>query len=287
MSVILIAGDCHGEWYDLTCVINQAIKKYKIDKVIQVGDFGYYPLVFSKHEKLKFPVPVYALMGNHENHEFIYDNIREKTYKLWEEKHNIFLIQQGDTWEEDGCKFGFLGKAFNVDRKQFGSTKHRDTNYILNVEVREAIEKFNNFGQLDFLITHSCPHSIGVGMEGKMCFVETIEKYITRPFNVSTGPLNDCGEQALTNLWNGLTLKPKEWIYGHFHCVQQKQVQDTVFTCIGCVDSSGGHEFARPFIIDTQKKTFEAFPSDTLLNSKGFHRTYIADEPIRKNPYPV
>ena len=77
--------------------------------------------------------------------------------------------------------------------------------------------------------------------------------------------------------------KPKEWIFGHFHSYHQKQVGDTNFTCIGCVDSMGGHEFTIPFIIDTEKKTFEAFPKDTLMNSKGFHKTRI----LEKNGYPI
>jgi predicted phosphodiesterase len=282
---ILLAGDCHGCFYDLDCVINQAIKKYNIDACIQVGDFGFYPLCFDKFKGHKFNVPVFALDGNHENHEWLKDSLDEGIAVTWKEQHNLEYVPRGTTWEIDGAKFGFLGGAMNVDRRQSGSSKNRTTNYPLNVEIREAIKKFNDFGQLDFLITHSCPHSVGVGMEGKSCFFESIEKYITRPFNISTGPLNDCGEQSLSNLWGGLTLKPKEWIYGHFHCLHQKKAQDTVFTCVGCVDSAGGHEFARPFIIDTQKKTFEAFPSDTLLNSKGFHRTRLADEGF--NPYPV
>jgi hypothetical protein len=120
-------------------------------------------------------------------------------------------------------------------------------------------------------------------MVGNASFIGLIERYIETPLGVSTGTINDCGEQALTNVWHGLVQKPKNWIFGHFHCLYQKQVADTVFTCVGCIDSAGGHEFARPFIIDTDKKTFEAFPTDTLLNSKGFHKTRV----LEKNDYPI
>jgi predicted phosphodiesterase len=284
----LIAGDTHGCFYDLECVVNQAIKKYNIDACIQVGDFGFYPICFdnlkTKWRMQKFAVPVYAIDGNHENHEWLKDSLAEGVGAVWKADHNIEFIPRGTTWEIDGCKFGFLGGAMNVDRKQQGSSKKRTTNYPLNVEIREATKKFNDFGQLDFLITHSCPHSVGVGQVGNHSFTGLIEQYIETPLGVSTGNIMDCGEQSLNNLWHGLTLKPKEWIYGHFHCLHQKQVQDTVFTCVGCIDSAGGHDFARPFIIDTQKKTFEAFPSDTLLNSKGFHKTRLPDN---FNPYPV
>jgi predicted phosphodiesterase len=287
MSRILVCGDTHGSFYDLHCVINEGVKKYNIDKCIQVGDFGFYMLCFDKSKDIKFKVPVYAIDGNHENHEWLKDSLKAGIGSVWKEKHNLEYLPRGTTWEIDGCKFGFLGGAFNVDRKQEGSTKNRTTNYILNVEVKEAIKKFNDFGQLDFLITHSCPHSIGVGMVGLPQFYLSIERYITEPFNVSTGPINDCGEQALTNLWNGLKLKPREWIFGHFHQLTQKKVQDTMFTCVGCTDSSDGRDFVRPFIIDTQTKTFEAFPSDTLLNSNGLHKTRLAEPKFGKNPYSV
>lgn len=283
MSRYIICGDVHGCWYDLEVVLQQAIKKYKIDACIQVGDFGFYVLVFDKNKKTKFPVPVFAIDGNHEQHWWLKEQIKKGEAATWKEKHNLEYIPRGTVWEVDGCKLGFLGGAMNVDRKQEGSTKKRDTNYILNVEVKEALKTFNDFGQLDFLITHSCPHSIGVGMVGHPMFAQMIEQYIETPFNVTTGKINDCGEQSLTNLWNGLEKKPKEWIFGHFHAYHQKQVGDTVFTCVGCVDSAGGHNFTRPFVLDTVKKTLEAFPSDTLLNSKGWHSTRI----LEKNDYPI
>lgn len=285
MSKILLAGDCHGNFYDLEVVINQAIKKYNIDSCIQVGDFGFYVLCFDNFNSRrgKFNIPVYAIDGNHEQHWWIKDQLAKGVAPSWKEKHNIEYIPRGTVWEKDGCKFGFLGGSMNVDRSQEGSSKKRTTNYILNVEIREAIKTFNDFGKLDFLITHSCPHSIGVGMQGKAFFTPLIERYIETPYGISTGSINDCGEQALTNLWHGLEHKPKEWIFGHFHSYHQKQVGDTNFTCIGCVDSMGGHEFTIPFIIDTEKKTFEAFPKDTLMNSKGFHKTRI----LEKNGYPI
>jgi hypothetical protein len=283
MSIIGVFGDVHGAWDDLNCVIQQAIKKYNIDMVIQIGDFGFYPLIFDTYKNLKFSVPVHAIMGNHCDHSFVYKCIKNGEIENWKFKHNIHLIQQGTAWNKDGSKFGFLGKAMNVDRPQKGSTKNRDTNYILNVEVKEALEKFNAVGKLDFLITHSCPHSIGVGMQGRMCFVESVEKYIETPFNISTGPLHDCGEQALTNLWNGLNEKPSHWIYGHFHSNRQANVGTTDFTCVGCVDSLGGHDFTYPYIIDTEKKTFEVFPNDKLFNTAHFKRQKF----LEKNDYPI
>lgn len=283
MSRYLIAGDCHGAWDDLYFVIQHAIKKYNIDSVIQVGDFGFYPLIFTKYENLKFAVPVYAIDGNHEATPWLKKEFKNGINDIWKQKHNIEYIPRGTVWNKDGCIFGFLGGAMSVDRKQHGSTKNRDTNYILNVEVKEALQKFNAMGKLDFLITHSCPHSIGVGMQGRMCFVESVQKYIEIPFNISTGPLHDCGEQSLTNLWNGLKEKPRHVLFGHFHAHKQSYVGDTTFTCVGCVDSLGGHNHTLPYILDTENKTLEVFPDQPLLNLKGFKSSKI----LEKNDYPI
>ena len=279
----LVVGDIHGSFYDLEVIITQAIKKYNIDACIQVGDFGFYVLCLDRFKDKKFNVPVYAIDGNHEQHWWLKEQMTNGVAASWKEKHNLEYVPRGTVWEVDGCKFGFLGGAMNVDRKQEGSSKKRTTNYILNVEVREALKTFNDFGQLDFLITHSCPHSIGVGMEGNASFIPLIERYIETPLGISTGPIGDCGEQTLTDLWYGLKAKPKNWIYGHFHAYHCKQIGETWFSCIGCGDSMGGHEFTLPFVIDTQKKTFEAFPGDTLMNSKGYHKTRL----LEKNDYPV
>jgi len=275
---ILVLGDVHGNFYDVEFILAQAVSKFGIDMCIQVGDFGFYPRTFASYSK-KFQVPLFAIDGNHEDHDWLKKNVQIND---WKETRNLTYIPRGTTWELDDLKIGFLGGACNVDRAQEGSTKRKTTNYPLNSEILDAIKKFNDLGQLDILITHSCPHSIGVGMHGHPVFLESVEKYITRPLGVSTGPLHDCGEETLRVLWNGLKIKPKQWIFGHFHCYHQKQVQNTMFTCVGAGDSAGGHDFTIPFILDTKAGTFEAFPKDKLLNAYGILKQVELREEIPK-----
>lgn len=280
----LVLGDSHGNWYDINVIISQAIKKYKIDACIQVGDFGFYPMYFENNRYLKFPIPVYAIDGNHENHEFIKKSISNGTIKSWKDDYNIEYVPRGTVWQIEDMKIGFMGGAMNVDSSQKGSSKKRTTNYPLNVEIREAIKTFNEVGKLDIMFTHSCPHSIGVGMQGSSYFLESIQKHIEIPFGISTGPLQDCGEQSLKNLWDGLVEKPTNWVFGHFHTLKNSKVDNTWFTCVGVVDSYFNKRgVVLPFILDTKNKSFECFPKDTLLNSEHFHRTRI----LEKNDYPI
>lgn len=264
----LVVGDCHGNLGNLYNIIESANKKYKIDACIQVGDFGFYPLVMDKYKFLKFPIPVYAIDGNHENHEWLMKCINSKSHIEWIDKNNINFISRGSVWDIEGCKIGFMGGAMNVHRSQEGSTSKGTTNYPTNNQIKEAIEKFNSVGGVNIMITHSCPHSIGVGMVGDPFFLKSIEKNITRPFMVSTGNINDCGEETLLNLWNGLVEKPKHWIFGHFHQTVQRKVLETYFTCVGSADVSDDKMYCLPFILDTEKKDLECYPSSPLLKAR-------------------
>jgi predicted phosphodiesterase len=281
---IIVCGDVHGNWYDLKVVLDQAVRKYNVDACIQVGDFGFYPNTFDRYRNMKFCVPIYVIDGNHENHEWLKRSISKGESNTWKDAHNIFFISRGSTMVFDNIKMGFMGGAMNVDSKQYGSSKKRTTNYPLNVEIKEAINAFNSFGKLDFLFTHSCPHSIGVGMHGSLRFVEDIEKYIEIPFGVSTGKIEDCGEHSLLNLWNGLVEKPTNVLFGHFHQLKQTMVGNTTFTCVGTTDSGfEDRKYVIPFIIDTCANTLESFPASPLCNASGFHSTRL----LEKNDYPI
>jgi predicted phosphodiesterase len=273
---ILISGDLHGNFHELIQLQLEAKKaNLPIDMCIQVGDFGFYERCFSTLGKMnvkKFPYKTFAIDGNHEEHWWL----KDAPVKEWEEKHNLFYKPRGSIEEIDGSLIGFLGGALNVDRAQEGSTKDRTTNYILDVEIHEALEKFNALPKIDLMVTHTCPHSIGVGMLGHPYFAETIEKYCHDKGH-STGKDNDVGDGPLTRLYRGLTNKPTNWVFGHFHQLKYTKVDGTHFYCVGSSDSSDGIHIKKPFIYDTQKKEIEYFPNNGLMNFTGFHKTWVAD----------
>lgn len=298
MSKILILGDLHGQFHDLNSVMrNVEMLGIEYDFVIQVGDFGFYPENFSEkldkfhskliktgkkidgicdytyaYEHIKFHKPVHVICGNHENHEFI----KKSDHKKWEEKYNIIYKPRGSWVNIDGYKIGFLGGALNADQAQEGSTAKETTNYVLNKQVERALKEWNAVGGMDTVVTHSCPTNLGIGMEGSPFLFATVEKYIV---NAGHGSSNfmDCGEHALTKLYNGLVKKPSWWFFGHFHQSHAKKINDTVFVCVGSTDTSDGKKYVNPHIINTETNQFDIH-TKKALNFDGEHSTYIKED---------
>lgn len=249
MSKILLVGDIHSRYDNLINLEKSALAQgLDIDFVIQCGDFGFFETYFNKMSFL--PIPTMVIEGNHDDKEYI----NEQDYNKWELDYNLFYMERGTIQELNGSIIGFMGGALNVDRRQHGSIDKRTTNYILDVEVNEFLEKAKKYPKIDLLVTHSCPHSVGVGMVGSPIFFESIEKFCHDKGH-STGRNEDCGDGALTKLYKGLNalqIPVSNWIFGHFHSYKMSKIGTTNFYCIGCGDSSDGKLIKNPFIYDTK-----------------------------------
>lgn len=268
---ILLAGDVHGRFPYLKLAMSYAKKQVPdLDLCIQVGDFGFYSSIFEAHLRdYGFPYKVLAIDGNHENHKWLHKRMN----KEFAASRNLEYIPRGTVMEFDGRKIGFIGGAMNVDRKQEGNVRFGTQNFISKKDVKHALEEFNKH-ELDVIISHSCPHGIGVGVVGHPFFLPTIMEHILIPYNLPATDINDCGEHALKDLWDGLIHKPKHWIFGHFHYIHENTVDGTHFVCIGCTD----------FTDNERNPSFLPFFYDTIDNqiSIGDRVSYSA-EVFKKN----
>lgn len=250
---ILFIGDTHGELFDLQKLLAMAKSNMGIEIAIQVGDFGFFPNIIQNliHQNVKFPIPLFAIDGNHENHEMLFE-ASQKEKQLWKEKLNLTYVSRGSVLNFDKTKIGFLGGALHVDRPQ-ERTEHY-TNYVSDADLELAIRNFNsnsnsNKENLDLIVTHSCPMNIGVGRKSNPIFDYGVASYI-RSLGIDPGDKNDCGEEKLTRLWNSLTVRPKAWIYGHFHLNHMSKVDETSFIGLAEMKSNG-------YVIwDTTEKNF-------------------------------
>ena len=291
MAKILILGDLHAKWHDLNSVMKNVDFNLKIpfDFVIQVGDFGFFPSKMMEMDKffeiknkrptsvgcevitkpLKFHKKVYAIDGNHENHEFI----KKSNHEEWKEKYNIYYQPRGSWMDIDGYKIGFIGGALHADRKQEGSTSKETTNYILNKQVEMAIKEWNNIGGVDAVISHSCPTSMKIGMEGHPALYMAVQQYIVEA-GFGQADYYDCGEHALTKLYKGLNKKPSFNFFGHFHKYKNIKIDNTEFICVGCTDSTDHKKYVNPLILDTKNNSIE-FHNKMAMNFDGEHSTWV------------
>jgi hypothetical protein len=144
---------------------------------------------------------------------------------------------------------GFCGGALHVDQPQVGSSEHGTTNWVTDQEADKAAAMFA-MHRSDLIVTHSCPHSIGVGMQGNPYLEEEVERHVTRR-GFSAGPLSDCGEPGLLELWKRLRYRPREWVFGHFHQHRVSQVDGVRFRCIGAIDGSDHRAEPVMYVLDT------------------------------------
>ena len=264
---ILILGDAHGAMYILADVID-TVKDAGIEAVIQAGDFGFFPFIFKQNfgepitkDSIGFSLPVYAIDGNHELHKWIH--IQDKN--LWAKHLNLHFVERGTILQFGSSNIAFLGGALNIDRKQTITVKKGENiydsvgihNFTLNSEKNLLVKNINSMENgVDMIVTHTCPHSIGIGMR-KAPFLMPLEKKFISSMGIYTGELYDCGEQVLTDMWNELTHRPKHWMFGHFHTAVRKKIDNTYFSCVGCVDGSDGNNYTLPFIYDTETKAID------------------------------
>jgi predicted phosphodiesterase len=271
--LILLLGDCHGRLDLVHQACLAANAEYGVEAAIQVGDFGFFPKILNKylHEgPRRFPVPLYVIDGNHEDHGWLLTSRTDGTLAAWASA-NLYVQGRGSVAEIGGMQMGFLGGALHADRRQEWSGQWKPTptdgvplnrrrtprdpawaNWVTEGDVERAITAFTATPP-DLLITHSCPAGIGVGMVGALPLIEDVERFISRAGHHS-GPFHDCGEGGLTAVWHRLSRRPPCWVFGHFHQFHDRTVADTRFVCVGSSDGSDGAKTIRPVLLDTIRR---------------------------------
>lgn len=252
---ILFAGDLHLVWdAQGIFLLEYAMMKTReqfpdCELAIQVGDFGFSSSTFEAafRNAPKLPYRLLAIDGNHEDHTWLKST---GWGKGWDLKYNMEYMPRGSVIQIDGRHIGFLGGAMNVDRAQHGKTKFGTQNFISNANVKYALTNFNKYNP-DLIVTHSCPHGIGIGMAGAACFLPSIQKYVYTPYSLPPTDILDCGEHALKDLWDKLEKKPANWVFGHFHCQHRKVIGNTEFVCVGSTDFTDHHQSFLPIVYDT------------------------------------
>lgn len=208
---IMFAGDIHGSksWWNV--VVGWAAYK-GCDAILQVGDLNYFPNRPHKMEFIKYAaersrdagVPGYFIDGNHENHEVLkakaesQKNRTDEGFCVIEE--GLYYIPRGTIWNWNGVSFMGFGGAFSIDleARQAGVDWFPQET-IETSDVYRALDKLDDHGPVDILITHEAPS----GLRWDRPFIEMYDK-------ICQGQ-----RESVRNVVEAA--KPKHLFHGHYH----------------------------------------------------------------------
>jgi hypothetical protein len=236
---LLFLGDCHARWTALIHAMDAAADAPRpITAVIQVGDFGLFPqfmAVLEDHLRQRpLRLPLHVIDGNHEDHAWL-RALGPADLAQWAAL-GLHLHARGTVATIAGIPVGLLGGALHADRPQHGSTAQGTTNWVSDREADRAAAAFHA-ARVDLVVTHSCPHSLGIGMRGSPMLEPLVALHV-RAKGFNSGPDFDCGEPGLHRLYMRLPKAPRAWVFGHFHTHHEATIAGTTFRCVGSLDGT-------------------------------------------------
>lgn len=149
-STSLVVGDLHGDEDAIRLIFELAVS-YGAVRILQLGDFGYYPKLpkfksflsqFSA-ASVRTGIPVFFVDGNHDDHEALDHSVCRTQFV--EVEPSIYWCPRGHQWSWDDVRFASLGGGYSVDRhrRRIGLDCHPDLECI-------------NRSDYDRLLDHSC-----------------------------------------------------------------------------------------------------------------------------------
>lgn len=212
---LVVAGDWHGNLRWAMQVVKFA-HDAGIDKIIQVGDFGFWPHKYQGVEYLDYlnkslidnHVMVYWLDGNHENHAAL-RALMENTYRNdkghYYIRSEILYSPRGNRWHWDGKSFETVGGAYSIDK--FARTPGESWWADETLSEGELNSVLMGSKKVDYLFTHDCPTS--VPMTG-----------------LKNDPDSHIHRQKIDRVGNAL--HPTLWFHGHMHTQMEYMFNNSI-----------------------------------------------------------
>lgn len=217
----LILGDSHSYWKRIIPDLEAAIKHYKVDVVIQVGDLCYLPKKYYGEDDIandkliidcidNAGIPFYWIDGNHEDHSIlqVVDDFNNSTFNTYGK--NFIYQKRGSFLELDRYVIFFIGGAETRDSHNRSEGVDFFRNEIITRDQEDFI--FSQMGAVKqigkpiIVIAHTCPFE-ALKDERNLMDIMSLENS-----NVPSGHYQSKFlDQVL------FELRPAMWFHGHYH----------------------------------------------------------------------
>ncbi|UGL63178.1 phosphoesterase [Streptomyces phage Bartholomune] len=201
---VMVLGDTHGFTVSARRMVDVA-KRKKVEKIVQVGDFGYWPhesdgttYLDALNEKLRqHGLKLYFVGGNHENWDWLdwHEANAPKTYEGFTEiRTHIRYTGRQHRWMWDHKWFQAVGGAVSIDKQWRTAGKSWWKQESIPVSV---VTKLENAGkQSDYLFTHDAPSCVPMS-------------------NLKPDADSAAHRQLMDRI--GRVSQPTAWFHGHYH----------------------------------------------------------------------
>ena len=220
---VLITGDTHGRVSQriLNIARNYPDLVPEETAIIILGDAGINFYLNKTDKKNKYQInnygyKIYCVRGNHEQRpqnidtmDFVYDQ-EVGNWVYWEDEYpNIRYLADGAIYNFKGYRCLAIGGAYSVDKwwrlqqaaAQGSSFSGWFEDELLTKEEMDAISSSMNGEEVDFVFTHTCPHSF----EPTDLFLDCVDQ----------STVDKSMEYWLEDLRHIFSWKI--WCFGHFH----------------------------------------------------------------------
>lgn len=168
MTKLAFIGDIHGEFW----VLPELMKRIPEDaKIIQVGDFGYWPQLEGKWRDLYLPVhrTIYFIDGNHDYIPGL-DIRSHLPTPIWDGR--AIYVPRGMVMSVDGVGILFCGGAKSLDRawRPKDGINHGwfEDEQLTEADIEHAVANVERVGGIDVMVTHAPPDDVV-----RKCFPES------------------------------------------------------------------------------------------------------------------
>ncbi len=216
---ILFVGDTHGDERCARRVADYA-KSHGVERIMQVGDFGYWPRIEQGRGFLRgvdrvaaeMGIPWWFIDGNHEDHSLLHLlPVDEETGVSMVTDH-VSFIPRGHRWEWDGVSFVSVPGATSVDRVFRVEGESWFENETLTQEQADVI---SGAGPADVVVAHDAPHGVPFLETHLQTDVPAGLRRAARLFPAEDLNRSEEYRRLLRGVFN--TVRQSLWVHGHHH----------------------------------------------------------------------
>ncbi len=162
---MLIVGDTHGV-NNYVYAKARIAKAMGIDRMIIVGDFGMWPGVEGvaflddcNEAANEFDLKIYALPGNHEDHDqwdwWLNSKMPKSPSGFTHVRERVLISPKVHNWNWAGKRFFICGGAVSIDRKWRTEGKSYWPNETFSEDNLASVQKYKG-PAIDYLFSHDC-----------------------------------------------------------------------------------------------------------------------------------